>query len=109
MILAPPIYMMGKRSIEYIETTEAGCTIAGVAQRQFVRRRKDYQAVNLLDSEDLSQEIWFRLLERGIGSTPDRMVGLATKHAEVLARQGRRRRGIMETTTLWDGTIAAAT
>lgn len=77
---------------EYIRSNEAGNVISGIAKRQFNRRRSDYEAMSLLDWEDLSQEIWFRLLEREPEVTPDTLLSRALYQSEAIAFHGRKRR-----------------
>jgi len=77
---------------EYIRSVDAGAAIAPIARRQFKRRRSDYEALGLMDAEDVSQEIWFRFMEREPNLCPDELRGRVLHHAEVLAKYGRRRR-----------------
>jgi len=48
-----------------------------------------------MDTEDVSQEIWFRLMDQEPDVAPDEIGERALYHAELLARVGRQRRRTM--------------
>ncbi len=76
----------------YIETAEAGEVILKVARRQFNRRRMAYESVSLMDVEDLSQEMWFQMLEKGCDVAPDVLGATALGVADSISQTGRKRR-----------------
>ena len=66
--------------------------ICTLANSQYARRQKAYNAVAIFDVEDLEQEIWCGLFESNCGDNDD-MLYTAETYAEKIANRGRRKIG----------------
>lgn len=64
-------------------------TLKGIARRQFARRKRAYRAVAIFSAEDLEQEMSLAMC--GITGTATEVLDAAIRHAEMLARRGRKR------------------
>jgi hypothetical protein len=80
---------------EYIKSEAAGLAIAKIARSEFKRRRSAFEAVSLFDAEDVSQEIWFRLIEREPDVSQDDLPNRVRHHSDLIAHVGRMRRRSM--------------
>lgn len=61
--------------------------ISKLANAQYSRRQKAYNAVAILDVEDLEQEIWCELFESNVDDENDMLIS-AEKMAEKVAQRG---------------------